>query len=84
MPSRARTGQMSSRRGPSVASGRAGCRGVPFVLTSRVMTEAFYALALRGCTVEHIHKLYKELSPEGTADAARVEAQLAKNLARAA
>lgn len=48
------------------------------------MTEASYALALRGCSVENIHELYPELSRERIADAVRVEAQLAKNLARAA
>jgi uncharacterized protein (DUF433 family) len=39
---------------------------------------------LRGCTIENIHDLYPELSSESIADAARVEAQLAQNLARAA
>ena len=58
--------------------------GAPFVVGSRVMTEALYALALRGCSVEDIHELYPELSREGIADAVRVEAQLATNLAHAA
>lgn len=58
--------------------------GAPYVLGSRVMTEALHALALRGCTVENINSLYPELSPVGIADAVRVEAQLARNLARAA
>ncbi len=58
--------------------------GAPYVLGSRVMTEALYALSLRGCTPENIHALYPELSTDGIADAVRVEAQLARNLSYAA
>lgn len=58
--------------------------GAPYVLGSRVMTESLYALADRGCTTGDIHALYPDLSPEGIADAVRVETQLARNLSRAA
>jgi uncharacterized protein (DUF433 family) len=58
--------------------------GAPYVLGSRVMTQALYALSQRGCTTANILELYPELSALGIEDAVRLEAQLAQNLVRAA
>lgn len=58
--------------------------GAPYVLGTRIMTEALYALALRGFTAAQIARLYPEVSEEAIDDAIRVERQLARNLNRAA
>lgn len=78
-------------RGPDLVAPRPLVRilprkmaGAPHVLDTRVETEALYALGRRGFGLEQIQALYPEISHGAISDALDIEAQLAKNLARAA